>query len=330
MNTLTLTKNEILNPQVSFEYFTDFARNFINKIESGEILTKKKIIFSEDTIRQYKVSIDHFEKFESKLDSRVKVYEINKRMLEAFEKHLYNENLVYNSVYLYISKIKALGNILFDEEISHRPVKFTTPKKETTQVSLSQQELKAMRNCDTLTQSEKTVLDIFLIQCFTGMRYSTLTQFLEQPMAYLYQAGDKTYIDIISKKTNEQSIIPLSKIVYELLNKYHFEFKTTSEEYLNRVIKIIGRKSGITKPIAKQITKNSETQTVIVPKWTLLKSHCGRRTFCTIAKTFITDNQAIIGMTGHKSEKQLSTYIRSEKLDRVLPIFENPFFNLEI
>lgn len=326
----TINKTELLNPEIEFEYFVDFAKNFVSKIEAGEILTKKKVRFSKDTIRQYNVSIGHFESFQNKLSSKIRIHEINKRLLEAFEKHLYNSGLLFNSVYLYISKIKALGNILYDTDVVMKPLKFDTPKKITTQVYLSESELSAMRNCQTLTESEKVVLDIFMVQCLSGLRFSTLKTFLENPAAYLKQNGEKTYIDIVSKKTNETSIIPLSKIIFEILNKYSFTFKVPSEEYFNRVLKTIGKKSGIDNPIAIQVTRNSVTETVIKKKWELIKSHCGRRTFCTLAKNYIVDNQAIMAMSGHKSEIQLSTYIRSTGLERVNNIFDNQFFNLTI
>lgn len=331
MNTLTtINKTELLNPEIEFEYFVDFAKNFVTKIEAGEILTKKKVRFSKDTIRQYNVSIAHFEEFEKKLNSKIRIHEINKRLLEAFEKHLYNSGLLFNSVYLYISKIKALGNILFDEEQTNRPVKFSTPKKLTTQVYLSENELKQMRECKELTDSEKLILDIFLIQCTCGLRYSTLKEFLQQPTTFMKQHGDNYYIDIVSKKTEEQSVIPLSRTIFEILNKYSFKFQSFSEEYFNRVLKNIGKKAGIDNPIAVQITKNRIIETVVQPKWKLLRSHCGRRTFLTIAKSYINDNNALMSMSGHTTERQMASYIRSEKIDRISNIFDNQFFNLTI
>lgn len=331
MNTLTtIYKTELSNPEINFEYFTDFARNYIVKLESGEVLTKKKVRFSADTIRQYKVSIDHFENFEEKFDSRIRIHEINKKLLEAFEKYLYNTGLLFNSVYLYISKIKALGNLLFDEEITHRPVRFSTPKKLTTQIYLTQQELRQMKECKDLTESEKQVLDIFRIQCSTGFRYSTLKDFLEQPYTFMKQHGDNYYIDIISKKTSEQSVVPLSRTVFEVLNEYKFKLPSFSEEYFNRALKNVGKKAGIDNPIAVQLTKNKHTETVVKPKWMLLRSHCGRRTFLTIAKGYIQDNNALMSMSGHTTERQMSNYIRSEKIDRIANIFDNEFFKIEL
>lgn len=331
MQTLTtINKTELLNPEIEFEYFLDFAKNFVSKIEAGEILTKKKVRFSKDTIRQYNVSIGHFESFQDKLSSKIQIHEINKRLLEAFEKHLYNSGLLFNSVYLYISKIKALGNILFDEEQTNRPVKFSTPKKTTTQVYLSENELKQMRDCKELTESEKLILDIFLIQCTCGLRYSTLKEFLEQPTVFIKQHGDNYYIDIISKKTEEQSVIPLSRTIFDILNKYSFKFQSFSEEYFNRVLKNIGKKAGIDNPIAVQITKNSIIETIVQPKYKLLRSHCGRRTFLTIAKNYINDNNALMSMSGHTTERQMANYIRSEKIDRIANVFENDFFKIKI
>lgn len=331
MNTLTtINKTELLNPEIEFEYFVDFAKNFVSKIEAGEILTKKKVRFSKDTIRQYNVSIAHFEEFESKFNERIKVYEINKKMLEALEKHLYNEGLLYNSVYLYLSKIKALGNVLYDEDVVLKPLRFDTPKKQTTQVYLNQKELTQMKECDKLTESERKVLDIFLVQSFSGMRFQSLKSFLHNPMAYIQQSGEKTYINIVSQKTTETSIIPLSKVVYSILNKYNFKINVPSEEFINRSIKKIASKAGIDNPIAIQVTKNGRTETAIKPKSSMISTHSARRGYISILKQYVNDEEAIIASSGHTSIQAMRNYIRSTKLERVDPIFNSEFLNIEI
>lgn len=331
MTTLTtINKTELLNPEIEFEYFVDFAKNFVSKIEAGEILTKKKVRFSKDTIRQYSVSIAHFEEFEKKLNSKIRIHEINKRLLEAFEKHLYNAGLLYNSVYLYISKIKAIANILFDEEITNRQVRFSTPKKQTTQVYLNQKELTQMKDCDKLTESERKVLDIFLVQSFSGMRFQSLKSFLENPIAYIQQSGEKTYINIVSQKTTETSIIPLSKVVYSILNKYNFKINVPSEEFINRSIKKIASKAGIDNPIAIQVTKNGRTETVIKSKSSMISTHSARRGYISILKQYVNDEEAIIASSGHTSIQAMRNYIRSTKLERVDPIFNSEFLNIEI
>lgn len=330
MNLTTINKTELLSTEIQFEYFIDFARNYVTKLESGEILTKKKVRFSTDTIRQYNVSLDHFQAFEGKFNERIKVYEINKKMLEAFEKHLYNEGLLYNSVYLYLSKIKALGNVLYDEGLVLKPLRFDTPKKQTTQVYLNQQELKQMNECNSLTDSERKVLDIFLVQSFSGMRFQSLKSFLQNPMAYIQQSGEKTYINIVSQKTNETSIIPLSKVVYNILTKYNFKFEVPSEEYVNRLIKKIASKAGIDNPIAIQITRNGKTETIFKPKSEMLSSHSARRSYITTLKQYVNDEEAIIASSGHTSIQAMRNYIRSTKLERVDPIFNSEFLNIEI
>lgn len=330
MNTLTIQKSELLKSEVSFEYFTDFARKFITKIEAGEILTNKKIRFSKDTIRQYNVSIGHFEEFEKSIDTKIKCIHMNKKIFSAFEIYLQNSELLYNSIYLYISKIKALANILYEEEVIPRSITLKTPKKETTQVYLNVEELSAMKNCDTLTQSERLVFDIFSIQSFSGLRYATLKVFLSNPAAHIQQNGSKTYISIVSKKTQTESIIPLSRIIFDILKKYDYKLKVPTEEYFNRAIKKIGEKAGITNPIPTQITKNGETETILIPKYKKLSSHTSRRNFITLAKMYISDTNAIMAMTSHATEKQLNSYCRSSNIERVNSIFDNQFFNLTI
>lgn len=330
MNLTTINKTELLNPEIEFEYFVDFAKNFVKKIEAGEILTKKKVRFSKDTIRQYNVSITHFEEFEKNIGTQIKCIQMNKKVFSAFEIYLQNGDLLYNSIYLYISKIKALANILYDEEIIPRAISLQTPKKETTQVYLNVDELSAMKNCDTLTESERIVFDIFTIQSFSGLRFATLKVFLSNPAAHIQQNGSKTYISIVSKKTQSESIIPLSRIIFDILKKYDYKIKVPTEEYFNRVIKKIGEKAGITNPIPTQVTKNGETETILIPKYKKLSTHTSRRSFVTLAKMYISDTNAIMAMTSHATEKQLNSYCRSSNLERVNNIFDNQFFNLTI
>lgn len=331
MNTLTtINKTELLSNEIKFEYFIDFARNYVTKLESGEILTKKKVRFSGDTIRQYNVSLDHFEKFEAKFNERIKCIEMNKKVFMAFENYLLQKELLYNSTYLYISKIKALANVLYEEEVLIRPISLKTPKKESIQIYLNEEELKSMKNCQTLTDSERIIFDIFTIQSFCGLRYSTLKSFLSNPLAHIQQNGDKTFISIISKKTQTESVIPLSKIIFDLLKKYEYKFKVPSEEYFNRIIKKIGEKAGITNPVPTQITKNGITQTVMVPKFQKLSTHTSRRNFISLAKMYINDTNAIMAMSSHSTERQMNSYCRSSNIEKVKNIFDNDFFKIEI
>lgn len=330
MNLVKSSLGEILMPNTSFVLFTDFVKSYIAKMETGEILTKKKVRFSPETIRQYSSALDHFTVFEQSFGVRVKIEEISHRLISAFEKHLITQGLALNSVSLYISKIKAIGNVLFMEDLAFRPVRFSTPKEITTKVYLSLSEIKQIKECSELTQSERRVFDIFLIQTFTGLRYSTLQEFLANPLAYIKEFNGHTYIDIISSKTGERSVIPLGRIVSEKLSEYNLNFPVFSERYINKTLKSIGRKAGINNVIPQQITKGGGKQTKMVEKWQMITTHTARRTLVSLGKQGGLDDRSLMGITGHKSEKQLNEYNRTQELEQVLPIIGHQFFNQEI
>lgn len=313
---------------VTFTHFSDFADDYKRQLEEGEILTDRKVKYSEETIRQYKAAIDHFKEFEALMESRFRVNEITGDILRVYERYLTSKALSMNSVSLYISKLKAICNVLLDKGISYNQVRVLTPKDKPTKVSLSLTELKKMREAE-LTDSETRVMDVFMVQSFTGLRYKFLCKFLSNPMAYIKDNEGKNYIDIVSDKNNEQSIIPLHPQVVRILQKYSGEMPIYSEQYVNKAIKVIGRKSGIDQLIPKRIVKGGAMIEELIPKYTILSTHSARSAFITNLKKFTSNNEAVRMASGHSSDIQLLNYVRSSKLERAQPLFECEFFMKE-
>lgn len=314
---------------VTFTHFSDFAEDYKRQLEQGEILTERKVKYSEETIRQYKAAIDHFKDFEALMESRFRVNEITGDILRVYERYLTSKALSMNSVSLYISKLKAICNVLLDKGISYNQVRVLTPKDKPTKVSLSLSELKKMREAE-LTDSEVKVLDVFLLLCFTGLRYSTLQKFLKAPTSYIHEYEAYSYISIYADKTNDEAVIPLSQEVVNILNKYQSKVPIYSEQYLNKTIKVIGRKARLDNGIPVRITKGGVNTETIVPKFSLISSHSGRRSMVTNAKRWISDKSALMAVLNHKSEAMLANYDKSAVLEKVIPIFGNEFFNQTI
>lgn len=324
----TNNKTHLLsNSETQFSYFIDFADDYINRMEKGLILTDKKVKFSEQTIRVYRSAVQHYRDFENKLERRTSISEVNKTFLQAFDRYLISTGLSLNSVSLYLAKIKAICNILIEGQVisgSFKSIK--TGTEQSTQVYLSENEIRKMKQTE-LNNSETKMLDIWLIAAFTGLRFSALKKFLSNPSAYLKEYDGVSYIDIISDKTREQSVIPLHIEVQRVLSKYSGTIECPTDQHARRLIKSIARKAGIDQPIPKRITKGGKVVEEIVPKWKLVSLHSGRRSFITNIRRHISSNEAVMSMTGHKSELQLKNYDRSEKLDKIKDVLNNEFFN---
>ena len=331
MNTLQLTNSETqIIPEISFEYFSDFAQYRLKQMETGQILTEKGVRYSAATRRIYKSAISLFKEFELLLQSKIKIHEMNGRTIKAFERFLISKGLTLNSVGQYSSKVKAIGNFLFAEDIGLKPVKHSVKSEKQPQIYLSLAELQQITNCETLTDGERRAADIFLVQCFTSLRHGTLKKFLANPFAYVKEHEGKSFLDIVADKTGEQCVIPLSAVVAQIITKYNGCIEVPSEVYMNSVLKTICRKAGIDNPVPVRITKGGELSETLVPKFQKVATNTSRRTFITIIRKYIKDDNAVTKMTGHTSISQLTHYAQSTKVDEILPYLNNEFFNIEI
>lgn len=338
MNTLQTTNNETqLIPEISFEYFTDFATHRLKQMETGQIFTENKVRYSAQAIRIYKSAIALFREFELLLQSRIRIHEMNIKILQAFERFLISQvskktqdYYSKNTIGKYIAAIKANGNFLHDEGIGLKSVKFSVKTEKQPQVYLSISELQQITNCETLTEGERRAADIFLVQCFTSLRHSTLTKFLKNPFAYIKEHEGKSFLDIVADKTGEQCVIPLSAVVAHIITKYSGRIEVPSEVYMNSVLKTICRKAGIDNPVPVRITKGGEMTETLVPKFQKVATNTSRRTFITIIRKYIKDDNAVTKMTGHTSTRQMLDYSQTTKVDEILPYLNNEFFNIEI
>ena len=267
----------------------------------------------------------HFKSFQYVIDREFSVNELNGAVLQVFERYLAEQGLTMNSVSLYLSKIKAICNVLVEKVMSYTPVRIKTPKDKVTKINLSMGELKKMCNTE-LTNSETQVKDLFVVQCMTGLRYAFLQKFLRNPEAYIKDNNEgRNYIDIVSDKNNEQSIIPLHTEVVKMLKKYNGKMPIISEQYLNKTLKVIGRKAGLIQIVPRRQVIAGEMKEELKLKWELLSSHAARAVFITNLKQYLT-NESVMIATGHKSEKQLLEYVRSSKLEKSKPLFDCEFF----
>ena len=318
-----------LQPQLHFEYFTDFARHHIKSMQSGLALNNGKK-FSASTIRQYKATIDYFEEFENFLGKKIATNEMFVDVAEGFERYLISKDIVKNTIAVYISKIKALLSVGFKKRLFLWNGSGLSVKKEkTTKVKLSTAELHEIR-LQAKTDYEQRCVDIFTLQFFTGMRYDTLCKFLDSPYAYIRHEQGISYIEITADKNDEQQVIPISVMVNSILNKHNYKLKRMDRSNLCVKLKELAKRAELNQPIAFRQTKNAKMNEEIRPKYTDIATHTAKRSFVTHFSLQGTQLSKVSAMTGNKDEKQLAEYNRSSKLEQVIDLIDNEFFKTEV
>ena len=194
--------------------------------------------------------------------------------------------------------------------------KFKTINFKSDTVYLNLTEIKEMQDLN-LTGSPRLerVRDMFVIGCFTGLRFSDLTNIKPENI-------DNGMIEIIQAKTGNPVVIPFTGNVLEILEKYNYTMPKISNQKFNEYLSLVAEKC---KLLQKEITVNSikggkKIQTAI-PKHKLISSHSARRSFATNENAAgDLDTGEIMTLTGHKTEKSFYKYIREtpkEKAERI-------------
>ena len=153
------------------------------------------------------------------------------------------------------------------------------------------------------------VRDCFCFCCFTSLRYSDL--------ANLKHSNIKNgKIEFVTIKTADRLVIELNKYSSAILNKYsnaNLEndkiLPVISNQKMNDEIKDVCRIAGINDPITTTWYEGSERKEETLPKWKLIGTHCGRRTFVVNALSMGISPQIVMKFTGHSSYNSMKPYI---------------------
>ena len=170
-----------------------------------------------------------------------------------------------------------------------------------------------------LTEGLINAKDWLLISCYCGQRVSDFMRFDKSMIRYeKNKSGDlKPLIEFTQVKTGKMMTIPLHQNIIQILKKYGGDFpRKISDQRYNEHIKKVCEKAKINEPtlgtVFNQETKQKETKEF--PKWRLVASHIGRRSFATNNYGKI-PTSFLMYMTGHSTEKMFLTYIGKSNKD---------------
>ena len=158
-------------------------------------------------------------------------------------------------------------------------------------------------------QALERVRDVFLFQCFTGLRYSDVFNLRRSDIK-----GD--HIEVTTVKTSDSLIIELNNHSKAILDKYKdvaFEYDKVlpviTNQKMNDYLKELAEMAGIDEPVRQTYYKGNECIDDVTPKYALLGTHAGRRTFICNALALGIPPQVVMKWTGHSDYKAMKPYI---------------------
>lgn len=191
---------------------------------------------------------------------------------------------------------------------SYKPKLKNTQKKI---IFLTWEELNKLREFEipAAKQALDRVRDVFLFQCFTGLRYSDVFNLRKSDIK-----GD--HIEVTTVKTSDSLIIELNNHSKAILDKYKdvaFEddkvLPVITNQKMNDYLKELAELAGIDEPVRQTYYRGNERIDEITPKYALLGTHAGRRTFICNALALGIPPQVVMKWTGHSDYKAMKPYI---------------------
>lgn len=294
----------------------------------------------EDTKEQQKSLMDVFDEFVKEsgtqndwTDSTYEKFAAAKNHLKEFDSALTFESLTESGLIAYVNYLrdrrnmrnstigKQLGFLKWFLRWSKKKgynnnITFETfkPKLKTTQkkvIFLTWTELTQLKEYN-IPETKKyldRVRDVFLFQCFSGLRYSDVFNLRRSDVK-------ENHIEVTTVKTADSLIIELNDHSKAILNKYkdvHFEhdkiLPVITNQKMNDYLKELAELAGIDEPIRETYYKGNERIDEITPKYALLGTHAGRRTFICNALSLGIPAQVVMKWIGHSDYKAMKPYI---------------------
>lgn len=300
-------------PDLLIEYF-DYYMNARRHELSNVTLKKLKVI--KHKLQRY--------------DRNLKIKDINDDFKNSFVEWCKSESYSINTIGRELKDIKTI--------VKHARIKgakvhpehelLKLDKEKTPKIYLDFEELKKIQEVVGLTDYLDNARDWLLISCFTGQRISDFMRFNKSMVRI---ENDVPILEFTQVKTGAEMAIPILPEVQAVLDKRGGDFpRRISDQRYNEWIKKVCEKAGINKMTKGKISLNiskdkNETKMRnvygIYPKWKLITSHVGRRSFATnyygkLPTTFL------IGITGHSTEKMFLNYIGKGQKDLFFDAYE--------
>ena len=213
-----------------------------------------------------------------------------------------------NSVGKNIQVIKLVMNEAVElglcKNIAYKSKRFLTIREKSDSIYLEKRELQEMEELDLSGhQKLENVRDLFLIGCYTGLRYSDYSTIKQE---YIKNG----YLEITQTKTGSPVIIPLHDVILKILDKNKGRLpKSISIQKNNEYLKEIGQKiPSLKTTFVKSMTKEGIRQKTIYQKWEMITSHTARRSFATNEYLAGTPTLTIMAITGHRTESRFWLY----------------------
>lgn len=258
-----------------------------------------------------------------------------------FKEYLNDKKYGPNTVAKHIRTLKTFINDAnergYFDGTDHTKKRFRAKQVETDTIYLNETELKEIHKLDlTKTPPLDRVRDLFLVGCYTGLRFSDFTNIGPENI-------DGDFIEIRSEKTKIDTVIPIHLVVREIMRKYEGKYINSLppaisnqkfNEYIKEVCKLC---PSLQTPVNTDKSKPTKVKGLRLhkdePKYKHVSSHTARRSFATNQYNKGVSASFLMKITGHRTETSFYKYIRvtpKENAQRLRELWQKEISHLKV
>jgi integrase len=347
--------NLVNTDEVNKEWLQTQIDHYYNPPQEAESLPKgllkyfdyfiecKKNEITNGTLKKYNVSKHLLQRYELDKKIAIQIIDVNEKFKLDFEKYCLKHNYAPNTISKDLRTLKTVCNHAKHNGIktSHQLETIKTPNYKVEKIYLTFEELQKIEKIDKrrLNDNYDNAKDWLIISCYTGQRISDFMRFTKEMIRYEKNKEGvlKPFIEFTQVKTDKIMTVALHPKVIEILDKRNGDFpKVISDPKYNLFIKQICRIAKIDQKIKgsklndlnkdedekknkKGDVKQYRKESGMFPKWELITSHIGRRSFATnfygtIPTTYL------MNVTGHSTEVMFLNYLGKSNKDLAMGI----------
>lgn len=291
-----------------FGYFQDLIKQSVSGTRRHHKTSKP---ISKGTIKNYNSAYNHLTEFQKTRKKKIDFKNIDLDFYNDYTEFLIKKlKLSSNTIGKDIQVIKMIMNDATERGIntnlSYKSKRFITIREKSDNIYLNENEIEEIENLDLSNDSRlERVRDLFLIGCYTGLRYSDYSILRPDQMK-------DGFIETTQIKTGDPVAIPIHPTVKIIVEKYNGVLPASiSNQNTNVYLKELGKRvQCLQNTFLKTTTKGGLTIAQNFEKWELLCTHTARRSFATNEYKNGTPAITIMAITGHKTEKAFLRYIK--------------------
>ena len=192
--------------------------------------------------------------------------------------------------------------------------KYSKPKSrqgDENEIYLNEEEISKIYSLK-LPYKEGVARDVFILQCWTGQRFSDIKSLNE---GIVKETSSGKVLEIVQLKKTRRVTIPLFPIALEILKKYDFNLPEITENTMLRYLKKIGLKAGLTEEHIVTEDRGGKVTNSIKQRWELIGTHTARRSYISNMLKRGYDSHLLMKITGHTTEEAFKRYIKVRSED---------------